>query len=35
MNVLRLLVNFLTVAEYFNTEYTKDFEKDFAVGDTI
>ena len=35
MNVLRLLVNFLTVAEYFNTEYTKDFDKDFAVGDTI
>ena len=35
MEVLRLLINFLTVAEYFNTDYEKDFEKEFAVGDTI
>lgn len=35
MEVLRLLLNFLTVAEYFNTDYEKDFEKEFAVGATI
>ena len=35
MEVLRLLVNFLTVAEYFNFDYEKDFEKEFAVGATI
>ena len=33
--VLRLLLNFLTVAEYFNSDYDKDFEKYFAVGSTI
>lgn len=33
--VLRLLVNFLTIAEYFNMDYDKDFKKDFAVGETI
>lgn len=32
MEVLRLLVNFLTVAEYFNTDYEKDFKQEFAVG---
>jgi hypothetical protein len=33
--VLRLLINYLTVAEYFNTDYQKDFEERFAVGATI
>lgn len=33
--VLRLLVNFLTVAEYFNTDYDKDFKQDFAVGSQV
>lgn len=35
MEVLRLLVNFLTVAEYFNTDYEKDFKKEFPVGASI
>jgi len=35
MEVLRLLVNKLTVAEYFNMEWEKDFKKEFAVGSTI
>ena len=35
MDVLRLLVNSLTVAEYFNTEWEKDFKKEFPVGSTI
>jgi hypothetical protein len=35
MEVLRLLVNFLTVAEYFNTDYEKDFEKEWPVGASI
>jgi hypothetical protein len=32
MKVLSLLLNDLTVAEYFNTEYDKDFHQEFAVG---
>jgi hypothetical protein len=35
MNVLRLLVNSLTVAEYFNTSWDKDFKKEFAVGASV
>src|SRR5258708_2341687 len=35
MDVLRLLTNDLTVAEYFNTDWDKDFKKEFAVGSTI
>jgi hypothetical protein len=35
MEVLRLLVNKLTVAEYFNTEFDKEFHKEFAVGSSI
>ena len=35
MEVLRLLVNKLTVAEYFNMDWEKDFKKEFAVGATI
>lgn len=35
LEVLRLLVNKLTVAEYFNTEYEKDFKQEFAVGAQI
>lgn len=35
MDVLRLLTNELTVAEYFNTDWDKDFKKEFAVGSTI
>jgi hypothetical protein len=32
MKVLQLLLNSLTVAEYFNTNYQKDFTQDFAIG---
>lgn len=35
MEVLRLLLNFLTVAEYFNTDYEKDFKKETPVGTSI
>jgi hypothetical protein len=35
MEVLRLLVNKLTVAEYFNMDWDKDFKKEFAVGASI
>lgn len=35
MEVLRLLVNKLTVAEYFNTSWEKDFKKEFAPGASI
>jgi hypothetical protein len=33
--VLRLLLNMLTVAEYFNSDYEKDFKQEFAVGATV
>lgn len=33
--VLRLLVNKLVVAEYFNTSFQKEYEKDFAPNSTI
>lgn len=32
MEALRLLTNKLEVAQFFNTEWTKEFEKDFAIG---
>lgn len=35
MEVLRLLLNKLTVAEYFNKDWEKDFTKEFAVGASI
>jgi hypothetical protein len=35
LEVLRLLVNKLTVAEYFNTSWDKDFKQEFAVGSSI
>lgn len=35
MEVLRLLVNKLTVAEYFNTSWDKDFKQEFPVGSSI
>lgn len=35
MEVLRNLKNALKVAEYFNTDWEKDYEKTFAVGTTI
>ena len=35
MDVLRNLTNSLTVADYFNTEWEKDFNKEFAVGASI
>jgi hypothetical protein len=35
MEALRFLLNDLTVAEYFNSGYQKDFNQDFAVGATI
>lgn len=33
--VLRLLINKLTVAEYFNMDYDKEFHKDFAIGSSV
>lgn len=35
LEVLRLLVNKLTVAEYFNTDDNDEFKQEFAVGATI
>lgn len=35
MEALRLLVNKLEVAQFFNTEYNKEFEKEFPVGATV
>ena len=35
MKVLRLLLNKLVVAEYFNRSWQKDFDKEFAVGSQI
>ncbi len=35
MEVLRLLVNKLIVAEYFNHDWKKEYDKDFAVGSTV
>lgn len=35
MEVLRNLMNSLTVAEYFNSDYQKDYDKEWAVGATI
>lgn len=35
MQVLRLLLNKLIVAEYFNRSWNKDFEKEFAPGSQI
>ena len=32
---LRLLLNKLQVAQYFNTDYNSEFEKSFAVGETV
>lgn len=35
MEILRLLVNSLEVTEYFNRDWEKDFEKEFAPGSSI
>jgi hypothetical protein len=35
METLRILKNKLEVAQFFNTDYEKDFGQSFAVGDTI
>jgi len=35
LEILRLLVNKLVVAEYFNRNWEKDFNKEFAPGSTI
>ena len=35
LEILRLLVNKLVVAEYFNRNWEKDFNKEFASGSTI
>src|ERR1700752_1498851 len=35
MEILRLLLNKLTVAEYFNRSWEKDFKKEFAPGSSI
>jgi hypothetical protein len=35
MEGLRTLVNKLAVAQYFNTDYNKEFTREFAVGETV
>ena len=35
MEALRLLINKLEVAQFFNTEYNKEFEQEFPVGATV
>lgn len=35
MESLRLLLNKLQVAPFFNTDYNKEFTKEFAVGETV
>jgi len=35
MEILRLLVNKLVVSEYFNRNWEKDFNKEFAPGSSI
>lgn len=35
LEILRLLLNKLVIAEMFNTNWNDEFKKDFAVGDTI
>lgn len=35
MEALRLLVNKLTIAGYFNTAWQADFERDFAIGESV
>ena len=35
MEGLRLLLNKLEVAQFFNTDYSKDYEQEYAVGPTI
>jgi hypothetical protein len=35
MEILRLLLNMLEVAEYFNRDWEKDFNKEFAPGSSI
>ena len=35
MQILRILLNKLTVVEYFNRSWEKDFEKEFAPGSSV
>jgi hypothetical protein len=35
MESLRILVNKLQIAQFFNTDYNKEFSKEFAVGETV
>ena len=35
MESLRILVNKLEVCQFFNTDYNKEFTKEFAVGETV
>lgn len=35
LEILRLLLNMLEVAEYFNRDWNKEFEKEFAPGSTV
>jgi hypothetical protein len=35
MEILRILINKLVVAEFFNRSWEKDFEKEFAPGSTV
>lgn len=35
MESLRILVNKLEIAQFFNTDYNKEYSKEFAVGETV
>src|SRR5579863_2201881 len=35
MKILRLLINMLEVTEYFNRDWERDFQKEFAPGSNI
>ena len=35
MEALRILQNKCVMAEYFNTDYNKEFEREYAVGETV
>jgi len=35
MESLRILLNQLEIAQFMNTDYNKEFTKEFAVGETV
>ena len=35
MKILRLLINKLVITEYFNRDWQRDFEKEFAPGSSV